>query len=413
MTRAAAAAAAAAATSSSAVAELIHGDGLAWNSLVGEADRAFRLGVQLDGNGQARRASAAFHEAATLYQCLLDSPSEFGHVTALTEEEVSAVLSYACQSLGSLNADALKNPMAAVRLYRLAAAMVPSADSYDGMGRCLEAATAGNGLREAVDCYRRAAQLDPENRHVQFHLAVALDRLSKQDPSLEQEARDLLEQLQRQEAVHSCLVDSWGYVRWHTRKCSDTDLNLYRGARDMFELAAEGAGPLLRRGGLACEFGVGSGRSLRMTREVLPLDRPIHGFDTFTGMPAARGEVPAGAYSTGGMVPVMEEGSQVFHRGLFRDTVRPFWEGQGDGAFLAYAHVDCRLYSSTLDALEGIHGRVLPGTVLVFGEYICRPSWRQDEFRAWRECCKRFGWKYEYLAFSLGTKQAVVRVTSA
>ena len=72
-----------------------------------------------------------------------------------------------------------------------------------------------------------------------------------------------------------------------------------------------------------------------------------------------------------------------------------------------------QLYSSTLDILESMHGRVRPGTILVFDEYICHPTWRHDEFRAWRECCKRMGWKYEYLAFSLSTKQAVVRVTDA
>jgi hypothetical protein len=38
---------------------------------------------------------------------------------------------------------------------------------------------------------------------------------------------------------------------------------------------------------------------------------------------------------------------------------------------------------------------------------------RQDEFRAWREVCKRCNWKYEYLAFSLATKQAIVRVKDA
>jgi hypothetical protein len=38
---------------------------------------------------------------------------------------------------------------------------------------------------------------------------------------------------------------------------------------------------------------------------------------------------------------------------------------------------------------------------------------RQDEFRAWREVCKRCNWNYEYLAFSLATKQAIVRVKNA
>ena len=106
------------------------------------------------------------------------------------------------------------------------------------------------------------------------------------------------------------------------------------------------------------------------------------------------------------------DGNVNFHKGLFSETLGPFFESRGDTAFVAYANIDCDLYTSTLDILEGLHGRVVPGTVLVFDEYICYSSWRQDEFRAWRECCKRFGWKYEYLAFSLSTKQAVVQLTS-
>ena len=150
---------------------------------------------------------------------------------------------------------------------------------------------------------------------------------------------------------------------------------------------------------------------MRFTQEILPLDTELNGFDTFTGLPQPWGNEPVGAYSTGGTVPNMD-GKVHFHKGLFGDTIRPFLEQKGPEAFLAYANIDCDLYSSTLDILEGFHGRVVPGTILVFDEYIGHPSWRQDEFRAWRECCKRFGWKYEYLAFSLITKQAVVRVTA-
>ena len=119
-----------------------------------------------------------------------------------------------------------------------------------------------------------------------------------------------------------------------------------------------------------------------------------------------------GAYSTGGAVPNME-GRAYFHKGLFRDTLGPFLEEAGPESFLAYANIDCDLYSSTLDVLESMHGKIIPGTVLVFDEYVGHPTWRQDEFRAWRESCKRCGWNYEYLAFSLSTKQAVVRVIEA
>jgi len=390
-------------------AELVSG-GIAWNSLVGQADRAFRLGIQLEKNGQARKASASFHEAATLYQCFLDSKKEFGHVTSLREEECTAILAYACLRLGFLSLDALGEAKAAVRLYKEATVVdpIPSSVSFDGIGQSLEAAHGGRSLSEAIEAYRKALQLSPGSKKTIFKLAVALDRLSQ-----ETEADELMEQLRRSESVYACLVDSWGYVRWHTRNIPMEELNLYRGTRDMLDIALQAAMPLIEMGGLVTEFGVGSGRSIRLTQELLPLDVPIHGFDTFTGLPQAWGNEPVGAYSTGGVVPNLEGGKVYFHKGLFKETIKPFLEEAGDESFLAYANVDCDLYSSTLDILENFHGRVVPGTVLVFDEYIGHPSWRQDEFRAWRECCNRFGWKYEYLAFSLSTKQAVVRVLDA
>ena len=387
------------------VAELVSGS-ISWQSLVGQADRAFRLGIQLEKNGQARRASAAFHEAVTLYQCFLDSKSDFGHVTSLPDEDAPTILAYACLRLGFLNHDALGDSKAAVRLYKEAAELdpFPSAASYEGVGQSLEASEGGKGLKEAVQAYRVALQLSPGRMSTLFRLSVALDRLGEQE-----EADKIFDTLRREEAVHACLVDSWGYVRWHTRKIPRDDLNLYRGTRDMLAVALNAAMPLIEEGGIVAEFGVGSGRSLRMTQELLPLDVPIHGFDTFTGLPQAWGNEPAGTYSTGGMVPSME-GKVYFHKGLFGDTIKPFLKEAGNDAFLAYANIDCDLYSSTLDILESMHGRVVPGTILIFDEYIGHPTWRQDEFRAWRECCKRFGWKYEYLAFSLCTTQAVVRV---
>lgn len=388
--------------------ELVLGD-LHWNSLVGQADRAFRLGIQLEKNGHARRASSSLHEAATLYQCFLDSPQDFGHVTSLSKQDGVLILAYACLRLGFLHLDALGGATAAVRLYKESIAIDPSPSSvsYLGMGEALEASRSGNKLLpEAIQAYRKALELQPQSRQAMFRLAVALERLGDN----QEQAETIFETLRRDEAIHASQVDSWGYVRWHTRKVQN--LNLYRGTRDMLALALESAMALIAQGGLVCEFGVGSGRSLRLTQEILPLDVSIHGFDTFTGLPKAGGNEPAGAYSTGGIVPNMQ-GKVFFHKGLFSETIGPFLKGQDNDAVLAYANVDCELYSSTLDILEGMHGRIVAGTILVFDEYIAHPTWRQDEFRAWRECCKRFGWKYEYLGFSLGTKQAVVRVTEA
>jgi hypothetical protein len=264
--------------------------------------------------------------------------------------------------------------------------------------------------------------LDDNSGFVKFHLGVALERLGKTE-----EAEEIMENLRRSEAKYACLVDSWGYIRWHTRRIPDEELNLYLGTRDMLRIGLDAAMDMLQnQGGLVCEFGVAKGRSMRMMQELLPLETPLHGFDTFTGLPLPWNSLPAGAFSTNGDIPNIE-GEVYFHRGLFRDSIPEFLNSleqqqqgqQGQGAEekeyrpLAFANIDALLYGSTLDILECVHSRVVPGTVFVFADYTCHPTWRQDEFRAWRECCKRFGWTYEYLGFSLATKQAVVRVTSA
>ena len=155
-------AAAAPRRSDNAVVDLVSGS-ISWYSLVGQADRAFRLGIQLEKNGQARRATAAFHEAVTLYQCFLDSQADFGHVTSLSVDDARIILAYACLRLGFLNYDGLGDAKAAVRLYNQAAELdpFPSAASYEGIGQSLEASMAGKGLEQAVQAYRTALKLSP------------------------------------------------------------------------------------------------------------------------------------------------------------------------------------------------------------------------------------------------------------
>ena len=173
------------------VAELVTGS-IPWNSIVGQADRAFRLGITLEKNGQSRKASAAFHEAATLYQCFLDSKAEFGHVTCLDKDDCSTILAYACLRLGFLNLDALGDPLAAVRLFKEAAVIdpFPSAVTYKSIGKSLEAARGGKSLLEAIDAYQTCLKIQPEDKNTQFNLAVALDRLGQSS-----EAEELLEGL--------------------------------------------------------------------------------------------------------------------------------------------------------------------------------------------------------------------------
>eukprot|EP00587_Corethron_hystrix_P012478 CAMPEP_0113324202 /NCGR_PEP_ID=MMETSP0010_2-20120614/16872_1 /TAXON_ID=216773 ORGANISM="Corethron hystrix, Strain 308" /NCGR_SAMPLE_ID=MMETSP0010_2 /ASSEMBLY_ACC=CAM_ASM_000155 /LENGTH=181 /DNA_ID=CAMNT_0000183471 /DNA_START=334 /DNA_END=877 /DNA_ORIENTATION=- /assembly_acc=CAM_ASM_000155 len=154
----------------------------------------------------------------------------------------------------------------------------PSSVSYDGVGTTLEAS--GGSFHEAIPYYRQAHALAPGVGVVCFHLAVALERAGQ-----DKEAAELLERLRRGGAGCASLVDSWGYVRWHMRNSEGAELNLHRGTRDMLSLAVSAASDLVAENGIVAEFGVATGRSLRMLQEMLPQTVEIHGFDTFTGLP--------------------------------------------------------------------------------------------------------------------------------
>jgi hypothetical protein len=57
---------------------------------------------------------------------------------------------------------------------------------------------------------------------------------------------------------------------------------------------------------------------------------------------------------------------------------------------------------------EILNERIVPGTVIIFDEYIANPHWQDDEFKAFQEAVETYGWRYDYLAISLYSKQAIV-----
>ena len=76
------------------------------------------------------------------------------------------------------------------------------------------------------------------------------------------------------------------------------------------------------------------------------------------------------------------------------------------------AHVDCDLYESTAEALRAL-ALIVPGTVLLFDEYLMNPHWQSDEHKALVEVGTALGWTWRYAAFSLFSHQAVVVVTGS
>jgi Flp pilus assembly protein TadD len=288
----------------------------------------------------------------------------------------------------------------------------------------------GNALRDsgrrdaAIDAYRRAIAGDPGLVAAHFNLHAALYRQSDPRPAEEALVRALeLEPAHEGAAFHLAalrhlhqgddgglmaslprrcdfLVDSYQFVAGHrgpgTRLCSDTFAVL----RFAFAQA--------RDEGLVIELGVRCGTSIRFIAGLCPTS-PVHGFDAFEGLPEHWGPQPHGLYSTDGVLP--EVPSQVtLHAGWFADTLPSFISHHGEP--VRFINVDCDLYSSAHTALELLGPQIVPGSVLVFDEYLCNPGWREDEHRAFTEAARVFGWRYDYIVFSLFTKQAAVRITT-
>jgi len=68
------------------------------------------------------------------------------------------------------------------------------------------------------------------------------------------------------------------------------------------------------------------------------------------------------------------------------------------------------VYSLTKAVLTLLAPRIAPGAVIVFDECIGNEHWREDEFKAFQEAVAQYGWKYEYLCFSLFTKQVATMI---
>jgi len=146
------------------------------------------------------------------------------------------------------------------------------------------------------------------------------------------------------------------------------------------------------------EFGVFSGGTIRQVAKLRP-DVTVHGFDSFEGLPQAWGGFSLGnkAFSRDGKLPRVPA-NVVLHKGWFSETV-PAWLAAVSGP-IAFIHVDCDLYSSTVDIFNLLGTRLQPGTVIVFDEYFNYPGWERHEFRAWHEFVDAAAIEYDYVGYA-------------
>jgi len=215
---------------------------------------------------------------------------------------------------------------------------------------------------------------------------LALTILARTDERLLHPNRLLLEEARRESADYA--------------KARMQDAVVLKDQAEVLEFA------LSRRSehGLVLEFGVGAGTSIR---RIAAVGGPVHGFDSFTGLPEDWGgrHEGKGHYSNAGRPPAVPA-NVTLHIGTFAETLPGFLAANPDP--VAFVHVDCDLYTSTRTVLDLLGDRLVAGSVVVFDEYFNYPSWQRHEFKAFQEFVAARRIAYRYLCW--GYQQAAVMI---
>ncbi len=141
------------------------------------------------------------------------------------------------------------------------------------------------------------------------------------------------------------------------------------------------------------EFGVENGTSAKYILEHLPDNGELHLYDSFQGLPEKWEGKPIG-HRKAVHIPSFNDSRVCFHIGLFNETL-PL------KGVLGFVHIDCDLYSSTKEALEGIE--VAKGTIILFDELFGYDGYENHEYKALQEYDRPF----RYIARDDHTRAAI------
>jgi hypothetical protein len=205
-------------------------------------------------------------------------------------------------------------------------------------------------------------------------------------------------------AVRVASEESAAYVLAHMRAVHnfDTDYDLHKWVTQT-QLSHE-----LAQVGAVLEFGVATGRTLNQFSKWLP-NKTVYGFDGFEGLPEDWTSRMRKGFFARDTLPRVRGNCQLIV-GWFDQTLPRFKADYIKNDPIALLHVDCDLYSSTVTILKNLKDNIVPGTVIVFDEYMNYPGWQQDEFLAWQQFVQQNNIKYEYIGRVSKHQKVAVRV---
>jgi Flp pilus assembly protein TadD len=247
-------------------------------------------------------------------------------------------------------------------------------------------------LGPAINCMEKAVAADPANEERRFFLGLLYDYAGSGSAAAAQ-----FSAIEYGTGLSRARLDAWNYLKSR----NDPRPKITGVAIGNFQLAIN----MAPEDGLVLEFGVRFGTSIRQIASLVTQD--IHGFDSFQGLPEQWNGEAKGSYSTQGKLPKVPRNVKL-HAGWFENTLPEFLKSNPGPVRLM--NIDCDIYSSTKTVLDLLSDRIVPGTMIVFDEYVGNEFWRDDEFKAFQEAVSRYGWQYRYQAFSFFSKQVVVRI---
>lgn len=250
-------------------------------------------------------------------------------------------------------------------------------------------------LQPSIDCLRKVVELVPMDMDARLLLGIMHDYAGDKEAAQAQ-----FKMVETASALFKARLDAWCYIRDYKQ---GNKIRLIGSRIHAFEMGLSEA----RVDGLVLEFGVRNGNSIRKIAGLA--GQEVHGFDSFEGLPEAWHHEPKGSYTTEGKIPEVPKNVKL-HIGWFDKTLPDFLQQHPEP--LRFMNIDCDIYSSTKTVLDALAERIIPGSVILFDEYVGNEHWREDEYKAFQEAAAKYGWYYEYLCFSIFTKQTVVRILS-
>lgn len=156
------------------------------------------------------------------------------------------------------------------------------------------------------------------------------------------------------------------------------------------------------------EFGVWKGDSISFFAKRYP-DLHFFGFDSFEGLPQDwRTGFKKGTFDTNKVTPPMFSNVK-YIEGWFNDSI-PSFLAENDLTGPIFMHIDCDLYSSTVDVFNALGNHISVGMYILFDEFINYPGWELHEYKALMEFLNLRKLDFEIIAVNVNHEQVLIRI---